>query len=89
MALTASEKQRRYREKHLGIDGQKVRLQAFVSVSCEGELKRLAAHHGYSLTKMIEVLARDAESDLLDTLPSSEHKAYYDGWKANAQAAKR
>lgn len=81
MALTASEKQRRYRARHLGVDGSKVRLQAFVSASCEAQLKHLACHYGYTITKMIEVLASEAENAVLDKLPAGKQRAYFDSWR--------
>jgi hypothetical protein len=66
MALTAAEKQGRYRERHLGIDGAKLRIQLFVSVHSKAQLRGLARHYGYTVTKMIEQLAADAERALLD-----------------------
>jgi hypothetical protein len=78
MALTAAEKQGRYRERHLGIDGAKLRIQLFVNVHSKAQLRRLARHYGYTVTKMIEQLAADAERALLDTLPRRQHTAYLD-----------
>jgi hypothetical protein len=79
MALTAAEKQQRYRERHLGINGAKLRIQLFVSVHAKAQLRRLASHYGYTVTKLIEQLAADAERALLDTLPRRQHTAYLDG----------
>jgi hypothetical protein len=76
MALTAAEKQQRYRERHLGIDGAKLRIQLFVNVHSKAQLRRLARHYGYTVTKVIEQLAADAERALLDTLPRRQHTAY-------------
>ena len=38
MGLTAAEKQQRYRERHLGIDGAKLRIQLFVGVHAKAQL---------------------------------------------------
>ena len=44
MALTSAAKQRRYRERHLGVHGAKQRIQFFVSVQAKAQLGRLARH---------------------------------------------
>ncbi|MGA7325293.1 MAG: hypothetical protein WBX25_12590 [Rhodomicrobium sp.] len=90
MPLTSAEKQRAYRARHLGVDGTKVRLQLLISLECEAQIKLLAAHHGYSITRMVEVLAAEAENALLDKLPPGEQQAYYhgcDSWKPAAARA--
>ena len=79
MAMTQAEKQRRYRQRHLGLDGEKDRLQCMVSVQAKAQLTRLAQYHGYSVTELIETLAADAERALVDTLPQSDIGAYLDG----------
>ncbi len=79
MALTSAEKQQRYRDRHLGVDGAKQRIQLFVSVQAKAQLGRLARHYGYTVTKMIEKLAADAERALLNRLPPHQHTAYLDG----------
>jgi hypothetical protein len=61
MALTSAEKQQRYRERHLGVRGTKDRIQLFISVQAKAQLRRLARHHGCTVTKVIESLAVDAE----------------------------
>ena len=78
MALSPAEKQRRYRERHLGVEGAKERLQCVVSVRAKAQLERLAQHHGYSVTRMIETLAADAERAVLDQLTDPDAKAYLD-----------
>jgi hypothetical protein len=78
MALTAAEKQQRYRERHLGIDGAKLRIQLFVIVHAKAQLRRLARHYSYTVTKMIEQLAAEGERVLLDTLPRRQRTAYLD-----------
>jgi hypothetical protein len=78
MALTSAEKQQRYRERHLGFHGTKERIQLFISVQAKAQLGRLARHHGYTVTKVIEDLVAAAERGLLDQLPARQHTAYLD-----------
>jgi hypothetical protein len=78
MALTSAEKQQRYRERHLGVHGTKERIQLFISVQAKAQLGRLARHHGYTVTKVIEDLVAAAERALLDRLPGRQHSAYLD-----------
>jgi len=79
MAMTPAEKQRRYRQRHLGFDGEKERLQCMVSVHAKAQLTRLAHYHGYSITAVIEMLATQAEHTLVDTLPHQDIGPYLDG----------
>jgi hypothetical protein len=79
MALTSAEKQQRYRERHLGIHGTKERIQFFISVQTRAQLGRLARHYGYTVTKVIEDLAADAERTVLNRLPPRQRTAYLDG----------
>jgi hypothetical protein len=83
MALTPAEKQQRYRERHLGVNGGKQRIQFFVSVHAKAQLERLALHYGYTVTNMIEKLAADAERVLLNRLPSQKQTVYLDGVRAH------
>ena len=78
MALTSAEKQQRYRERHLGVHGSKERIQLFISVQTKAQLGRLAHHHGYTVTKMIEHVIAGAEHAILDRLPRRRHSAYLD-----------
>ncbi len=86
MALTAAEKQQRYRERHLGVDGGKERVQLFISVHAKAQLGRLARHHGYTVTRLIEVLAAEAERALLAKLPARRQTVYLDGKPDDAPA---
>jgi hypothetical protein len=79
MALSSAEKQRRYRERHLGIHGTKERIQLFISVQARAQLGRIAHHYGYAVTKVIEDLAANAERALLNKLPPRQRTAYLDG----------
>jgi hypothetical protein len=47
MAFTNSEKQARYRERHLGIDGEKVRVGLILNATTRAKMERLARHKGY------------------------------------------
>ena len=97
MALSQAEKQRRYRERHLGYDGEKQRLQCFISFHTKLKLKRLAHYHRCSVTTLIKNLAADAEGALIRQLDPSHVNAYYDaklqcnsphaGGRASAQLA--
>jgi hypothetical protein len=78
MALSSAEKQRRYRERHLGVRGSKQRMQLFVRIHAKAQIERLAHYNGYSITKMIEQLALDADRALLDQLPPRRRGAYLD-----------
>jgi hypothetical protein len=78
MALTSAEKQQRYRERHLGIHGTKERIQLFISVQARAQLGRLAGHYGYTVTKVVEDLAAEAEREILNRLPPRQRTAYLD-----------
>jgi hypothetical protein len=87
MALTSAERQRRYRERHLGFDGNKVRIELFISIHAKAQIGRLARHHGCTVTKMIEDLVEATESAIVDQLPWQQHKAYYDSHLLQPTAA--
>ncbi len=78
MALTNAEKQARYRERHLG-NGERRRIQFFLSTPARAQLDRLARHYGYSVTKMIEELTANAERSIVHGLDPKDRKNYYDG----------
>jgi hypothetical protein len=88
MALTTAEKQQRYRERHLGINGGKQRIQFFVSVHAKAQLDRLALHNGYTVTNVIEKLAADAERALLNRLPPQKRTVYLDGCRQRTASHK-
>jgi hypothetical protein len=64
MALTTAENQQRYRERHLGVNGGKQRIQFFVNVQAKAQLERLALHYGYTITKVIEKLTADCRATI-------------------------
>ena len=79
MPLTNAEKRARYRERHLGVDGEKARVQLFLSAAARAQLDRLARHKGYTVTTLIEELAANTERRAVAKLTPKALKAYYDG----------
>jgi hypothetical protein len=61
VALTSAEKQARYRQRHLGDDGDKTRIQLLLNAATRARLDRLARHSGCTVTALIEELAAAAE----------------------------
>jgi hypothetical protein len=61
MVLTNAERQARYRERHLGVDGEKSRIQLFLNATTRAQLDRLARHKGYTVTALVEEWAASAE----------------------------
>jgi hypothetical protein len=78
MALTNAEKQARYRDRHLGIDGEKARVQLFLSTSSKAQLDRVACYKGYTVTALIEELASQAEHKIVNRLAPKAQREYYD-----------
>jgi hypothetical protein len=76
MGLTNAEKQRRYRERHLGPEGTKARLNLVVGADTTAQLKRLARHRGCTLTEMVEHLAADAERVAMARLAPTKRREY-------------
>jgi hypothetical protein len=79
VTLTNAEKQARYRERHLGVDGEKVRVGLNLNASTRAKMGRLARHRGYTITALVEELVERAERRVTARLPSRALKAYYDG----------
>jgi hypothetical protein len=77
MALSQAEKQRRYRERHLGDNGEKQRIQCVVGLRTKLKLKRLAHYYGCSVTTLIENLAADAEEVIVREIASRDIGDYY------------
>jgi hypothetical protein len=61
MALTNAEKQARYREHHLGVDGAKVRIGLNLNAGIRAKMDRLARRCGYTITSLVEELVERAE----------------------------
>jgi hypothetical protein len=66
--LTNSERQARYREKHLeNIEGDKERAQFTFEMGTKRRLERIACHYGYpSATALIEQWAAQVASDVAE-----------------------
>jgi hypothetical protein len=69
MALKSTEKQQRYRQRHL-VHGNKQRLQLFIGDTTKLQLVRLAGYHNCTLTKLIEKLAAEADLAMCRRLPA-------------------
>jgi hypothetical protein len=78
MAMTNAEKQRAYRERHLGFDGEKSRMQLVLSVRSKFQLERVARHKGYSVTALVEELAAQAEHRIINRMTPKQHQDYFD-----------
>jgi hypothetical protein len=79
MPLTNAEKQRAYRERHLGTRGGKTRIQLFLSTGTRAQLGRLARRKDYTVTALIEELVASAERRVTAKLSGKALKAYYGG----------
>jgi len=77
MAISNSEKQRRYRERHLGPGGEYERLCVLVRISTKRNLERLASHYGYSITGIVEVLINERTGRVLDSLSEKELRDFH------------
>jgi hypothetical protein len=79
MALTNAEKQARYSERHLGVDGEKARVGLILDASTRAQMSRLARHKGYTITALVEELVESAERRVTGQLSGKALKAYLDG----------
>jgi hypothetical protein len=61
VTLTNAEKQARYRERHLGVDGEKARVGLNLNGGTRAKMGRLARHRGYTITTLVEKLVERAE----------------------------
>jgi hypothetical protein len=52
--LTNAETQARYRERHLGVDGEKVRVGFNLDAGTRAKMGRLSCHRGYKITALVE-----------------------------------
>jgi hypothetical protein len=78
MAMTNAEKQRAYRERHLGFSGEKSRLQLVLNVRAKFQLERVARHRGYSVTVLVEELAAQVERRIIDQMTPKQRQEYFD-----------
>lgn len=75
MAQSNAERQAAYRKRQQ--DGEGERLNMVISPTAGAALKRLAAHHGATQRRVLEVLLAEAEAVLLSTLSPAEQSDYY------------
>jgi hypothetical protein len=78
MAMTNAEKQRAYRERHLGFSGEKSRMQLVLNVHAKFQLERVARHRGYSVTALVEELAEQVEQRIIDEMTLKQRREYFD-----------
>lgn len=79
MALTAAERQRRYREKHLkSEDGQLAKLSVPVSIHATASLRRLAGATGASQRRILETLLAAADAAVYRALDPALYNRYAD-----------
>jgi hypothetical protein len=61
VTLTNAEKQARYRERRLGVDGEKMRVGLNLNARTRAKMGRLARHRGYTITVLAEGLVGPLE----------------------------
>jgi hypothetical protein len=76
VTLTNAEKQARYRERHLGVDGEKARVG--INAGTRAKMGRLVRHRGYTITALAEALVERAEQRVTARLASRALKGDYD-----------
>ena len=77
MALSNSERQRRYRKRRLGVGGKHERVNCLVSISTKRNLERLAFHFEVTITGMIERLINEKAEVLLSQLDERETQRFF------------
>lgn len=75
MALSAAEKQARYRERHLK-EGERERLQLVISLQAKRALERLAQHHGLTMAAMLERLALEEQKRVTADMDGEQYRGY-------------
>jgi hypothetical protein len=68
MGLSNSERQRRYRERHLGLGGDHERINCLVYIPTKRSVERLAFHFDCSIRVMIERLISEKATEILRVL---------------------
>jgi hypothetical protein len=68
MKLSNSERQRRYRNRRLGLGGKYERLGCLAPISTKRSVKRLAFHFDCSITELLERLINEKAAAVLDRL---------------------
>jgi hypothetical protein len=59
--MTNAQRQRLYRERHLGVNGDVARTTLYLCLDARDALYRLAWHYCYSLPQLVEALAAAAK----------------------------
>ncbi|MEI6001052.1 hypothetical protein H3V53_28865 [Paraburkholderia bengalensis] len=77
MALSNSERQRRYRKRKLGAGGRYERLSCFVSITTKRNVERLSDYFGCTMTQMVERLINEKTESLLRKLNEEERQRFY------------
>lgn len=73
-----AEKQRKYRELHLKVECDKVRLQCNVTTGSKCNLDRLARYYGYSVTELLEKLIDAETNKVLTSLSADDQNKFFD-----------
>jgi hypothetical protein len=76
VTLTNAEKQARYRERHLGVDGEKVRAGLILNATTRVKTERLPRHKGYTITALVEERIESAERRITSKPTGKALKVY-------------
>jgi hypothetical protein len=76
MPYSNSERQRRYRARHLGAGGRRERLQCLILISTKRNLERLAASLGCSITECVEKLINEKAQSVLEDLDDDARRVF-------------
>ncbi len=79
MPLSNAEKQARYIERRLGVNGEKARVGLILNAATRAQMGRLARRRGYTITALIEKLVASAERRVTTRLSGKALKRYLDG----------
>jgi hypothetical protein len=77
MALSNSERQRRYRKRRLGLGGKHERITCLVTISTKRSVERLAYHFGCTITDMIERLIKEKTANVLSELDAEGEYRFF------------
>ena len=77
MALSNSERQRRYRKRRLGVGGKHERISCLVSISTKRSLERLAFHFDSTITGTIEMLINEKTNEVLRQLDEDGQERFF------------
>lgn len=78
MALSNSERQKRYRNRRLGVGGRYERISCLVSISTKRSLERLSAHFGLTITEAVERLINEKAIEILSTMDDNERQEFFE-----------